>query len=46
MPRDARVIAIPISGDRFLLAIYLVDHPAVDDAIAVNGWRTVPIGTL
>ncbi|MGD8817258.1 MAG: hypothetical protein PVJ51_08720 [Acidobacteriota bacterium] len=43
VPADAEVVAIPMPDDRWLLALYLVGHPAVDRAIADNGWPTVPL---
>jgi len=43
VPAGAEVVAIPMSGDRWLLSLYLVRHPAVDRAIADNGWPTVPL---
>jgi arabinofuranosyltransferase len=43
VPADARMLAIPMSGDRLLLVLYLVPHPAVERAIADKGWATVPL---
>jgi hypothetical protein len=47
VPADARVLAIPMSDDRWLLTLYLVKHPLIDAAIAANGWPVVPLnGTV
>ena len=43
VPATSRVVAIPMSEGRFLLALYLTKHPAVERAIADNGWVTVPL---
>jgi len=43
VPDAARVVAVPMAGERWLLALYLVEHPAVEGAIVTNGWRTVPL---
>jgi len=44
LPAGSRIVAIPMSGDRLLLALYLTEDGAVDRAIAENRWLTVPIG--
>jgi arabinofuranosyltransferase len=43
VPPGARILAIPMPGDRLLLVLYLVRDPAVDRAIAEKGWPTVPL---
>ena len=42
-PGGARILAIPMSEDRLLLALYLVPSPEVERAIAEHGWTTVPL---
>ena len=43
VPLGARILGIPMPGDRLLLVLYLVRAPAVDRAIAEKGWPTVPL---
>jgi arabinofuranosyltransferase len=43
VPDAARVLAIPMPGDRRLLVLYLVRHESVERAIAEEGWVTVPL---
>jgi hypothetical protein len=39
MPDDSRLIEIPVDSRHKLLAIYLIPHPAVDEAIRKNKWH-------
>ena len=43
VPLSARILAIPMSADRYLLVLYLVGNGRVDSAITENGWLTVPL---
>ncbi len=43
LPEHALLLAIPVTENYTLLAVYLTPHPAVDDAIARHGWTTRPI---
>lgn len=43
LPATARVVEIPISEDRALVALYLTPHPRVDAALARGGWRVFPV---
>ncbi|HEX9698527.1 MAG TPA: hypothetical protein VGD06_03620 [Acidobacteriota bacterium] len=43
VPLGARILGIPMPGDRLLLVLYLVRDLAVDRAIAEKGWPTVPL---
>jgi arabinofuranosyltransferase len=40
---EATLVAIPINEDRILLAWYLTPHPAIDQMIAAEGWRTFTV---
>jgi arabinofuranosyltransferase len=43
VPEGARVLAIPMSGERWLLVLYLVAHPDIERAIAEQRWAAIPL---
>jgi arabinofuranosyltransferase len=43
LPDEATVIEVPLTPDTVWLVILLETNPKVDDAIAANGWRVLPI---
>ena len=43
MPRDAKIIEIPIDAERNLVVLYLIPNSAVDAAIRTYGWNLYPI---
>ena len=42
-PHGASIVEIPMVDNRVLVALYLVAHPDVDQAIARRAWRRIPI---
>jgi arabinofuranosyltransferase len=43
LPETATVLELPMQGELIWPVIYLTPHPAVDDAVARNNWRVLPI---
>jgi hypothetical protein len=43
IPPAASLLFIPLGEGRSLVTLYLTPHPAIDAAIAANGWRRAPV---
>ena len=43
IPQDAKVLEMPIDRKHKLEMLYLLPHPAVEEAIKEFGWRVVPL---
>lgn len=46
MPNNSRLIEIPIDSKHKLLVIYLIPHPAVDEAIRKNKWHYLSLDAV
>lgn len=43
VPRDARVVEMPVAGDRYLPMLYVRPHPVVERQLDRGGWRQVAL---
>jgi hypothetical protein len=43
LPETATVLELPMQGETIWPVIYLTPHPRVDEAVARNNWRVLPI---